>query len=448
MVHVLVHDFLRAIFVYRKIKLLIVAILPFFFVYRRKGEMNMGMTDRQLAALKAQTKRYMTCVDRGLYLETMPSGHKYWRVRFRRDEKEEKVTLGEYPLITLAEARELCTALKKEVMHGGMPKNILNPPAPVTFGQVAQEWYTTKIKEIRTDGHARTIFYRLRAYLLPTFENRPIKEITSKELLIVLLNIKTRNSGTHGTQGFGTHENGTHTYTETIRKTRQIAGQVFKYAIAMGECEHNIATDLEGALPTSTQKHYAALTKPREIKDLMLRMECYNGTQVVRAALEFSLRTFQRPGEVRRAEWDEIDFGATLWTIPEKKMKKNRLHIVPLATQVIALLKNLMPLTGRGKYIFPADRVIDGSRPMSENTIRIALRTMGYTNDEMTPHGFRTLASTNLNGQGWNGDLIELQLAHQERNKVRAAYNHADKLPERIKMMQHWSNWLDELKNE
>jgi len=417
----------------------------------------------------------MFCVDHGLYLEVMPNGNKYWRVRFRRDGKEEKVTLGEYDsaavkditldqcgsgaMLGLSNARELCTILKKGVAHGSTPKNVLNPPGSMTFRQVATAWFTTKFKETLTisevindieeidvrkisDGHARTTLYRIRAYLLQPLGSRPIKKIDSKELFDTLMSIKSRRSGTHGKQ-----ENGTHSYVEAMRKTRQIAGQIFKHGVFLRECEHNIARDLEGVLPTSKPRHYAALTMEKDIKDLMVRMECYHGTQVVRLALEFSLRTFQRPGEIRHMEWNEIDLDSKTWTIPKEKTKKKQSpHIVPLANQVVTLLKNLKPLTGRGKYVFPSERTLNGSRPMSENTVRVALRTMGYTNEDMCAHGFRTLASTNLYGQGWPSDVIERQLDHAERNKVKAAYNQAEYLPERRKMIQHWADWLDNLK--
>lgn len=221
-------------------------------------------------------------------------------------------------------------------------------------------------------------------------------------------------------------------------------GQVLRFAIARGDAEIDVTMNLKGALKPRRVRHFGALTATRDVADLMTRIESYSGSPVVRATLWFSLYTFQRPGEIRKAEWKEMDFDAALWRISETRMKNRRAHVVPLAHQVIDILKALEPLSGDSRFVFPA--ITSKSTPISENTVRVALRSMGYTNEQMTAHGFRTTASTNLNEQGWNSDLIELSLAHVEGNSVRAAYNRAERLPERREMMQAWADWLDGLR--
>ncbi len=197
---------------------------------------------------------------------------------------------------------------------------------------------------------------------------------------------------------------------ESAYKAKLIVGQVLRYAIARGQAEHDVTFNIRGAMSPRKQKHYAAVTAPKDIADLLFRMEAYHGSPVVRAALWFSLYTFQRPGEIRAAAWEEMDLESTLWRIPAERMKNRRPHVVTLSRQVMAILEQLRHITGDSPFVFPA--VVSKSKPMSENTIRVALRSMGYTNEQMTAHGFRTTASTNLNEQGWNSDLIEMSLAH------------------------------------
>jgi integrase len=217
----------------------------------------------------------------------------------------------------------------------------------------------------------------------------------------------------------------------SMDKARIIAGQVLQFAISLGEVTHNVALDLKGLLPSSrTKRHFASLTVPSDVARLMRAIKGYQGTLIVRTALLFSAYTFQRPGEIRRAEWSEFDWDENLWRIPEAKMKARRQHVVPLARQVMALLQNVKPLTGAGPFIFPAiGKSNAGVVPMSENTITSALHSMGFGRDEMSAHGFRSLASTNLNEQGWDSDLIERQLAHSESNSVKASYDFSAKLP-------------------
>ena len=226
-----------------------------------------------------------------------------------------------------------------------------------------------------------------------------------------------------------------------------IAGQVFQFAVMHGATEFNIVFNLRNALKLRhKRRHHAALTAPKDIADLMTRIEAYHGSDIIRAALWFSLYTFQRPSEIQNATWKEIDFDASIWRISEQRMKNRRPHVVPLSRQVLELLKRTASYTGDSPFIFPS--VTGKTVPMPVSTIVVTLRAMGYTHEQMTAHGFRALASTNLNEQGWNSDVIELTLSHVDRNTVRTAYNHAERLSERREMMQAWADWLDGLRQK
>jgi integrase len=377
----------------------------------------------------------MQYVDDSLYIEVFPNGSKSWRIRCRRQgEKEVKLSIGEYPLVTLVEAREKCTEIKKALVHGGVPKKLLNPDAVPTFASLAEEWYTQEVKSW-SPSHATDVRHKLDAFLFPQLAERPVREITSQEILKILRTLEIRAP-------------------ESAYKSKLVVGQVLRYAIAKGEAEFDVTANLRGALKPRRHKHFASITIPKEIADLMRRIEAYQGTFVVKSALWFSLYTFQRPGEIRAATWNEIDFDAMLWRLPEQRMKLRRPHIVPLAKQVLEILHSLKPLTGDGIFIFPS--IKSKTVSMSENTIRIALRSMGYTNGDdnkdgslgMTAHGFRSLASTNLHEMGFDSNIIELQLAHADNDPVRAAYNYAERLDARRDMMQRWADWLDALKDK
>lgn len=264
--------------------------------------------------------------------------------------------------------------------------------------------------------------------MLPYIGSRPIAKLTAADVLKVLKRI----------EGRGIHE--------TAHRTRQRCSQVFRYAVQTERAERDVTSDLRGALAPVVSEHHAAITEPVRVGELLRAIDGYAGHGVTAYALKLAPLLFVRPGEFRHAEWTEfnLDGHEPHWRIPADKMKMGEQHIVPLCKQALALLRELHLLTGRGKYVFPSLR--GGSRPMSENTVNAALRRLSYTTDEMTGHGFRSLASTNLNEQGYHPDLIELQLAHAERNKVRAAYNKAQRLPERRKMMQSWADYLDGLR--
>ena len=278
----------------------------------------------------------------------------------------------------------------------------------------------------KTHGHSyiKTIKLRLKKYILPEFEKMPLNEITSGLILNLCRKIEDRGT------------------IEMASWVKTLIGQIFRYAIATDRAENDPTSALKNALASRKHKHMAALTKPSEIAMLIKNINEYP-RQIVQCALKFSALTFCRPGEIRQAEWSEIDFENKEWRIPAEKMKMKRVHIVPLSRQAVELLHFLQKFTGKNKWLFPSAR--NNGKPMSNNAVRVALRSMVYTNDDMTAHGFRAMASTRLNEMGWSADVIERQLAHSDNNAVRAAYNHAEYLDERKKMMQFWADYLDEL---
>jgi integrase len=292
------------------------------------------------------------------------------------------------------------------------------------FEAIAREWYQTLLPSW-TASHAKKVMSRLENDVFPWLGKQIIDTITAPELLSVLRRIEQRGA------------------IEPAHRILQNCSKIFCYAIATGRAQRDIAADLRGALKTYKNRHLPTIIGPKEIGKLLRAIDDYQGFFVTKCALRLAPLFFVRPGELRKAEWSEFNFEAAEWRIPAHKMKMREMHIVPLAKQAIAILEELKPLTGNSKYLFPGIRY--PNRPMSENTVNCALRRLGYTNDEMTGHGFRSMASTLLNEQGWNRDAIERQLAHGERDKVRATYNFAEYLPERRKMMQHWADYLENL---
>jgi integrase len=264
--------------------------------------------------------------------------------------------------------------------------------------------------------------------VFPWLGGRPVGEISAAELLTVLRRVESRGA------------------LETAHRIHQVYGQVFRYAIATGRAQRDPSADLRGALPPVQEKHHAALTDPKQVGALMRSINGYQGSFVVRCAMRLASLAFVRPGELRRAEWSEFDLDGGTWRIPAARMKMPTEHLVPLSRQAAEILRELHPLTGAGRYVFPGART--AGRPMSENAITAALRRMGYERTQMTAHGFRTLASTLLNEMGWPADAIERQLAHAERDGVRDAYNRAEYLAERRRMMQAWADYLNALANE
>ena len=394
----------------------------------------MALTDTKVRSLKARDKQYKISDGRGLFLVVTPTGSKYWRLKYRFADREKSLAIGVYPDVTLAEARDKTHEARKMLANDIDPgtekqnkKRARKLAAANTFETIAREWFR-KYSVKWVESHGGRIMNRLEKDVFPYIGRRPITELSAPELLSVLQRIETRGA------------------IETAHRTHQNFGQIFRYAIATGYAQNDPSPHLRGALTPIQQKHHASIIDPQKIGELLRAINSYEGFFVTKCALRFAPLVFARPGELRQAEWSEINLDVAEWRIPATKMKMREQHIVPLAKQAITILQELHMLTGKSQYVFPSIR--SSKRPMSENTVLGALRRLGYTTDEMTGHGFRSMASTLLNEQGWNRDAIERQLAHAERNNIRAAYNYAEYLPERRKMMQHWADYLDSLINK
>ena len=389
------------------------------------------LSDTKIRAIKPIQKPQKLFDGGGLFLFVSPSGGKLWRLKYRFGGIEKLLTIGAYPQISLVEARQKRDQTLVMIANGVDPGNIkkaqkaANTKDIETFEVIAREWHA-KFSQSWAASHADKILRRLELYVFPWLGNRSIKSITAPELLSVLRRIEAKG------------------ILETTHRTQQNCGQVFRYAIATGRAERDPSNDLRGAIPPASGKHMATITDPKEIAGLLRAIDDYRGSIVTRCALQLAPLVFVRPGELRHAEWIEINFDKEEWRIPAEKMKAGTLHIIPLSQQALTILREIHPLTGHGRYVFPSLRT--DSRPMSDNAVLSALRRMGFAKDEMSGHGFRSMASTLLNEQGWNRDAIERQLAHAERNSVRAAYNYAEFIPERKKMMQHWADYLDGIK--
>lgn len=377
----------------------------------------------------------------GLYLLINQKG-KYWRYNFRFNGKFKTLSIGVYPEVSLKEARQYHEAAHSNVSKGIDPtvqkqiqKITRHKLGEATFEVVAREWYA-EFKDTWVDTHGKRLIARLENDVFPWLGSRPIHEIEPPEILEVMRRVQKRGA------------------LESAHRVRQVVGQVFRYAVATGRTNRDQTADLKGAIPSHRKKHFAAIKDAGELADLLKAIDHYKGTFVVRCALKLSPLVMLRPGELRQAEWKEIDLDTATWTIPVKRMKALKAtkeenetnHVVPLSRQAVEVFKEIYPLTGKWEYVFPGAR--SKKRPLSDNAIRTALRTMGFTNQQMTVHGFRATASTMLNEMGFNPDAIEAQLAHKDSNEIRAAYNRAQYLDERRDMLQKWANYLDELKNK
>jgi len=392
----------------------------------------MMLTDLKIRSTKPKTKQFKLSDGQGLYLLVSKKG-KYWRYNFRHNGKYKTLAIGVYPDVSLKEAREAHQKARMLLSQGIDPtykkkiEKLTNSQIlENSFKVISLEWME-KQKDRWSDSHYKSVSSRLKNNIYPWLGDRPIAEITAPELLATLRRMESR----------GIHH--------TALKVKQYCGQVFRYAIITGRAERDPSADLKGALTPAISKHYATITDPAQIRGLLNAIDDYKGEIVTLYALKLAPLVFVRPTELRHAEWKEINLNNAEWRIPGEKMKMRDEHIIPLSRQAIAIFKEIQPITGNGKYVFPSIR--SRARPMSENTINGALRRLGYTKEEITAHGFRAMASTLLNEQGFKPDVIERQLAHAERNKVRAAYNRAEYLPERKIMMQHWADYLDALKN-
>lgn len=392
------------------------------------------LTDTTVRKAKAGDKPQRLFDSGGLYVEISPAGGKLWRLKYRFGGKEKRLALGTYPDISLAEARERRTDARRLLANGTDPGEVkkaakverIKVAAIVadTFENVAREWLA------RQDGAEVTLRksrWILEAFLFPEIGGVPIAEVTPRMLLEALRKIEATGK------------------LETAKRAKVKAGQVFRWAILEGKTETDPTNSLRGALKAPKNKHHAAVTDPAKIGELLRAIDSFTGQPVTLAALKLAPLVFVRPGELRHAEWAEFDLDGAIWRIPPERMKMKAAHIVPLSMQTVAILRELQPLTGEGRYVFPGLRTIN--RPMSENTVNAALRRLGYGTDEMTGQGFRSMAASRLNEMGWNADAIERQLAHAESNKVRAAYTHgAQYLDERKRMMQVWADYLEVLR--
>jgi len=393
----------------------------------------MPLTDTAIRNSKPQNKQYKMTDEKGMYLLVNKAG-KYFRLDYRFAGKRKTLALGVYPDVKLVEAREKRNEARKMIANGIDPsqarkvkKSIQIEQSENGFEAIAREWHA-KYSSIWADSHAKKIIRRFELYIFPRLGTRPIAEITPPELLAVLRRVESKG------------------ILETAHRAQQNCGQVFRYAIATGRAERDPSADLRGALAPVKHGRMATITDPKKIGELLRAIDGYEGIPVTKCALKLAPLVFVRPGELRHAEWSEIDLDKVEWRIPAEKMKMKDPHIVPLSTQALEILNEIQPITSQGRYVFPSVRT--NSRPMSENTILAALRRMGYTKEEMSGHGFRAMASTVLHEQGWPSDIIERQLAHAERNSIKAAYNHAQHLPERRRMMQAWADYLDRLKEK
>jgi integrase len=399
----------------------------------------MPLTDTAIRNAKPRSKPYRMFDSGGLYLEVTPSGGRLWRLKYRVAGREKRLALGAYPDIGLKVARQRRDEARNQLAEGVDP-GAARKAAKVSqaglesFEAVAREWHA-KFAPHWVASHGDRILKRLEADVFPWLGSRPIAEIKAPELLAAARRIHSRGA------------------LETAHRAMQNCGQVFRYAVATGRAERDPSQDLRGALPQPKQRHHASIVEPKRIGGLLRSIDAYEGYFATKCALRLAPLVFVRPGELRKAVWDEFNLDAAEWRIPAARMKMREQHVVPLSQQAIAILRELEPKTGRGipakpdapRYLFPGAR--SRQRPMSENAVLAALRRMGYSKDEMTGHGFRSMASTLLHEQGWNHQAIERQLAHAERNAVSAAYNFAEHLPERRRMMQAWAEYLDSLKH-
>lgn len=391
----------------------------------------MPLTDIAIKKAQPRDKPYKLTDGEGMYLLVTSTG-KYWRMDYRYLGKRKTLALGTYPTVTLADARDRKNTARKTLSNGVDPSNLKKEirleaikTNAITFELVAREWHLKNSPAWSVKNAARTIS-AFERYVFPFIGNSPISSIKPFELLETIRKIEKRGN------------------IQTAHRVFRNCGQVFRYAMATDRATNDITIPLKGSLTPIVEQHHPSITDPKRIGYLLRDIDDYEGLFVTKCALQLAPLLFVRPGELRQAEWSEFNLDAAEWKIPSQKMKMKVTHIVPLSKQALKIIKCLQPHTGHCKYLFPSLRSPD--RSMSDNTVNAALRRLGYDKDEMTGHGFRSMASTILHEQGWPHDVIERQLAHAERNKVSSAYNYADYLPKRREMMQSWSDYLCGLK--
>jgi integrase len=391
------------------------------------------LSDMKVQKAKPQSKPVSLFDGGGLYLLVTPSGGKLWRFKYRFNNKEKKLAFGSYPEISLQDARQRRDDARRLLANDVDPDAVRKAQKQAkteeteTFEVISREWHD-KFKSKWTEGHALKMMRALERDLFPWIGAKPIKDITAPELLAALRRTESRGA------------------VDAAHRLRGICNMIFRYATATGRAQHNLAQDLIGSLSPAKKRHLAAITEPNEVANLLRVIDSYHGSFIVRCALRLSPLVFVRPGELRHMQWDELDFEKTEWHIPAHKMKLRQPHIVPLSKQSLEILNEIKPLTGNGVYVFHGRT---SNRPMSNNAILAALRNMGYTAEQMTPHGFRAMARTILDEVlQVRVDLIEAQLAHRVLDVLGRVYNRTSHLPERKKMMQTWADYLDGLKIE
>lgn len=388
------------------------------------------LTDTKVRQAKPGPKPYKLTDGNGLFLLVNPNGTRYWRLKYRLAGREKLFAVGVYPEISLAQAREKALEARRLIREGQDPvaerkrqRAATVASSAETFQAIAEEWITSRAG-IWSATYREAIQSALAANLYPQIGTHPIRSITVPVMRESLLLMERRGA------------------LAALRKVRMWASQVFRYAIATGRADIDPAAPLRGTFKAHKPKNFAAVTKAQEFGELLAKIRAYDGSVVTRAAMLLMAYTFVRTQELRGAEWSELDLESATWRVPAERMKMGEEHIVPLSRQALQALKELQLLTGKSRLVFPNER--NPQKPMSENTVLYALYRLGY-HSRATGHGFRSSASTMLNELGFDPDVIERQLAHRERNKVRAAYHRAEYLLERRDMMQRWAAHVDSL---
>ena len=372
----------------------------------------MSISDMTIKNAKPKEKPYKLFDAEGLFAIVTPAGGKWWRLKYRFGGKEKLLSLGVYPDVGLKEVRRRRDEARELIAQGIDPsenrkavKTAVRAESEQSYEVIAREWFA-KYSEGWSESNKVKVLTRQANYIFPFIGGKPIRDVTAPGLLEALRHIEKRGS------------------LDTAHRALQDCSRIFRYAIATGRGERDTAADLRGALPPAKGGSFSAIIEPKAIGQLLRAIDGYAGGFVVSAALRLAPLVFVRPGELRKAEWQEFSLDAAEWRIPAARMKMRQLHIVPLARQSVGILRELHKFTGHGRFLFPSPRT--DTRPITDVTLLAALRRMGYTKEEMTVHGFRSMASTLLNEQGYNRDWIERQLAHGERNSIRAAYNYAE----------------------
>ena len=391
----------------------------------------MALTNIQIFNIKPRDKSYKLFDSEGLYLQVNPTGSKCWRLKYRFNKKERTLSFGQYPEVSLSEAREARSVAKKNLSAGKDPNAVKkaklhqnNVDGSNTFEFIATEWHQ-KYKVKWVDKTSARIINLLKRYIFPFIGNIPITRLKASDVLSAIQKIESQGK------------------VDTAHRALQVCGQIFRFAIATDRGSIDFSSVLKGALTPVKVKHHSSITSPVNFGRLLIDIDNYEGAYLTQQALKLAPLVFVRQGELRHAEWADINFEKKEWRIPAEKMKMRVVHIIPLSKQALLILQDIKNQAGASKYLFPC--VTSIKRPMSANTVNMALKRMGYK-DRHTAHGFRSTASTILHEQGWAHDVIELQLAHKVGNAVAAAYNYATYIPERQKMMQHWADYQDNLR--